>query len=135
MTTVDQTQTLALDTKLLSKFIYALNIARRQVMSYPPGHPMVATATAKLIDVVPRLIEFRKEITPGIARDSLMIEDGLLDAGNPVFQDLARNLFDVLIASLTVSVTRQCYMTSVSCFCRMRFSIKRGGWLRRSGNC
>jgi hypothetical protein len=103
MTTVDQTQTLDLDTKLLSEFIYALNIARRQVMSYPPGHPMVATATAKLIDVVPRLLEFRKEITLGIARDALMIEDGLLDAGNPVFQDLARNLFDLRIASLTVT--------------------------------
>jgi hypothetical protein len=103
MTTVDQTQTFDLDTKLLSEFIYALNIARRQVMSYPPGHPMVATATAKLIDVVPRLLEFRKEITLGIARDALIIDGGLLDAGNPVFQDLARNLFDVRIASLTVT--------------------------------
>jgi len=103
MMTVDLTQTLDLDTKLLSEFIYALNIARRQVLSYPPGHPMVATATAKLIDVVPRLLEFRKEITLGIARDVLMVDGGLLDAGNPVFQDLARNLFDARIASLTIT--------------------------------
>lgn len=103
MTTVEQIQTLDLDTKLLSEFIYALNIARRQVMSYPPGHPLVATAAAKLIDVVPRLLEFRKEITLGVARDALLIDGGLLDAGNPVFQDLARNLFDVRIASLTVT--------------------------------
>ena len=103
MTIVDQTQTLDLDTKLLSEFIYALNIARRQVLSYPPGHPLVATAAAKLIDVVPRLLEFRKEITLGVACDALLIDGGLLDAGNPVFQDLARNLFDVRIASLTVT--------------------------------
>lgn len=103
MMTVDPNQTCDLDTKLLSEFIYALNIARRQVLSYPPGHPMVATATAKLVDVIPRLLEFRKEITLGIARDALMLEGGLLDAGNPVFQDLARNLFDARIASLTVT--------------------------------
>ncbi len=103
MMTVDSNQTCDLDTKLLSEFIYALNIARRQVLSYPPGHPMVATATAKLVDIIPRLLEFRKEITLGVARDALMIEGGLLDAGNPVFQDLARNLFDARIASLTVT--------------------------------
>lgn len=95
-------QSLDFDTKLLAKFIYALNIARRQILSYPVGHPMVATAAAKLVAVVPRLLEFRDEITLGIARDALLVEERLLDADNPVFQDLARNLFDVRIAALTV---------------------------------
>lgn len=63
MKTVDQTQTLDFDTKLLSEFIYALNIARRQVLSYPSGHPMAAIATTKFITVVPRLLKFHKEIT------------------------------------------------------------------------
>ena len=64
---------------------------------------MVATATVKFIDVVPRFHEFCKEVTLGIARDALMIEGGLLDAGNPGFQALARNLFDARVASLTVT--------------------------------
>lgn len=103
MTTAEQNQTLDLDTKLLAEFIYALNIARRQILSYPVGHPIVVSATAKLIEVVPRLLEFRKMITLGVARDTLMFEGGALDAADPVFKDLASNLFDARIASLTVA--------------------------------
>lgn len=102
MTPVESSQSVDFDTKLLAEFIYALNITRRQILSYPVGHPIVATATAKLIAIVPRLLEFRTEITLGIARDALLVEESLLDADNPVFQDLARNLFDVRIASLTI---------------------------------
>ncbi len=40
---------LDLDTRLLSEFLYALNIARRQVAAYPPGHPMITAASEKLL--------------------------------------------------------------------------------------
>ena len=39
---------LDLDVKVLSDFIYALNIARRQVQSYPHGHPVITTAAENL---------------------------------------------------------------------------------------
>ena len=58
MTTVGMTQTYDRDTKFLSEFIYVLNIDRSQVLSALPGHPMVATATFKRVDVAPRLLEF-----------------------------------------------------------------------------
>lgn len=103
MTAAVQNQGLNLDTKLLSEFVYALNIARRQVLSYPPGHPMVATATAKFIAIVPRLLEFCNDVTLGVARDTLLVEGEVLDAANPVFRDLAKNLFSVRIASLTIT--------------------------------
>ena len=101
--TAVQNQGLDLDKKVLEEFIFALNIARRQVMAYPPGHPMVATATGNLIEVIPRLLKSHNDITLGIARDTLMIEGGSLGRSNPVFRDLAKNLFNLQIASLTIT--------------------------------
>lgn len=91
-----------LDTEVLHDFIYALNITRRQVLAYPPGHPMVATATERLLTLLPRLLEFRPEVTIGIARNLLLIDGQPLDAANPVYRDLAVTLFDARVASLTV---------------------------------
>ena len=93
---------LDLDTKLMSDFIYALNIARRQVQSYPHGHPIIATAAEKLLCVLPKLLEFRTEVTIGIARDTLMVGAQSLDSKNPIYRDFATNLFDAKIASLTI---------------------------------
>ena len=62
-----------LDTKVLSDFLYALNIARRQVIAYPSGHPMIAQAADKLLTLLTRLLEFRSEVTIGIARDLSLI--------------------------------------------------------------
>ncbi|RLB68150.1 MAG: hypothetical protein DRH08_01780 [Deltaproteobacteria bacterium] len=103
MSATVQNQGLDLDRKVLEEFIFTLNIARRQVMAYPPGHPMVATATGNLIEVIPRLLVSHDEITLGIARDTLMIEGGSLGRSNPVFRDLAQNLFNLQIASLTIT--------------------------------
>lgn len=93
---------LDLDTSVLADFLYALNIARRQIYAYPPGHPMIAAAAEKLLALLPKLLEFRNEVTIGIARNTLMIEGQQLDASNPVFRDLATTLFDSKVASLTV---------------------------------
>lgn len=103
MTTSVQHRNLDLDTKLLADFVFALNIVRRQVLAYPEGHPMVASSAAKLVAVVPQLLEFRSDITLGIARDALVVEGEVLDQANPVFRDLAKNLFTARIASLTVT--------------------------------
>jgi len=51
---------LDLDTRLLSEFLYALNIARRQVAAYPPGHPMIALAAEKLLTLLEKVLEFRR---------------------------------------------------------------------------
>jgi hypothetical protein len=95
---------LDLDTRLLSEFVYALNIARRQVAAYPPGHPMIAAAAEKLVSLQEKLLEFRRELTIGIARDTLLIDNKQLDPANPVYRDLAVHLFDAKVAFLTVQV-------------------------------
>ena len=81
---------LNLDTRLLSDFIYALNIARRQILSYPPGHPVINAAAEKLLGLMPQMFEFRSAITIGIARDTLLVGDQALDNTNPIIATLPK---------------------------------------------
>ncbi len=94
---------LDLDTKVMSDFIYSMNIARRQVQAYPPGHKVITTAANRLISVLPKLLEFRPEITLGIARDVLLVGGQALDSKNPIYRDFATYLFDAKVASLTIN--------------------------------
>ncbi|MDD1617825.1 MAG: hypothetical protein LUQ28_15430 [Methylococcaceae bacterium] len=91
-----------LDTRFLSDFIYSLNIARRQVAAYPPGHPMIASAAEKLLALLEKVLELRREVTLGIARDTLLLDGKQLDPTNPVYRDFAVNLFNARVASLTI---------------------------------
>lgn len=92
----------ALDTKVLSDFIFELNISRRCVTSYPKGHPLISASMKKVVNLLPRLLEFREEITLGIARDTLVFGKSSLDPKNPVYQDYAKILFHHGIAALTI---------------------------------
>ncbi len=94
---------LDLDTKVLSELIYALNIARRHILAYPAGHPVIAAAADKLLGLFPKMIEFRSEITIGIARDTLLVGGQVLDSSNPIYRDFAVNLFNAKVASLTIN--------------------------------
>lgn len=94
---------LDLDTKLMSDFIYSMNIARRQVLSYPSGHKVIAATAKRLASLLPQLFEFREEITLGIARDTLIVEGRSLDSKNPIYKDFATYLFDAKVASLTIN--------------------------------
>ncbi len=89
-----------LDTRMLSDFIYELNIARRHMTTYPAGHPMIDAATDKVLDLLDHLFEFRPEIGFGVAREALMFEGELLDRKNPVYRDFASFLFSRGIAAI-----------------------------------
>jgi hypothetical protein len=91
----------ALDTRLLSDFIFELNISRRCVTSYPKGHPLIYASVEKVVGLLPTLFEFRDEITLGIARDSLIFEQSFLDRKNPVYKDYAKVLFSRGVVALT----------------------------------
>jgi hypothetical protein len=94
-------QETAFDSKLLSDFIYELNIARRCYLSYPEGHPRIQASTKKVMNLLGRLLEFREKITLGIARDVIVVGKYHLDKKNPVYRDYARSLFQLGIATLT----------------------------------
>jgi len=95
-------QETAFDSKLLSDFIYELNIARRCGLSYPPGHPRTQASIKKVMSLLGRLLEFREKITLGIARDVIVVEKYHLDKKNPVYRDYAKCLFQLGIATLTI---------------------------------
>src|SRR3990172_6595829 len=95
-------QETAFDSKLLSDFIYELNIARRCGLSYPPGHPRIQASIKKVMSLLGRLLEFREKITLGIARDVIIVEKYHLDKKNPVYRDYAKSLFQLGIATLTI---------------------------------
>ena len=97
----DQQET-AFDSKLLSDFIYELNIARRCYLSYPEGHPRIQASTKRVMSLLGRLLEFREKITLGIARDVIVVGKYHLDKKNPVYRDYAKSLFQLGIATLTI---------------------------------
>lgn len=92
----------ALDTKLLAHLIYELNIARRHLVAYPKGHPLVVTTLRKVLRLSGELFEISDEITLGVAKDTLMVGAEFLDRGNPVFRDFAKCLFSHSVAALTL---------------------------------
>lgn len=104
MATSDTTQTeLNLDTRRLSNFIIQLNISLRLVASYPKNHPIIESSLHKVLHLLELLLEFRPDITMGVARDTLMVEYALLDSKHPVYRNLAKVLFDHEIAAITFS--------------------------------
>ncbi len=92
-----------LDTRMLSDFIYELNIARRHLSTYPAGHPMIDASTEKVVALLQNLFEFRQEIGFGVAKDTLMFEGNWLDRKNPVYRDFASFLFQRGIAAIHFS--------------------------------
>ena len=48
-------QTRSFDTKVLSKFIYSLNIARQHVGGYPPTHPLIAKSVSRTLGLLSEL--------------------------------------------------------------------------------
>lgn len=92
-----------LDLKILSSFIYELNIARRFILSYPVNHPIITTATRKALELIERLLELQPSVTLGIARNILIFNSGVLDRKNPVYSDFAVYLFSYGIAVITIS--------------------------------
>ena len=78
------------DTRLLSDFIYDLNIARRKLALYPDDHPQITNSSTIVLNILKKLCQFREEITLAIAPDALIYDENWLDETNPVYRDFAR---------------------------------------------
>lgn len=95
---------LPLDAKLLSDAVIELNISRRSVGLYPPEHPIVRTSIERAFEHLQKLFEIRAEITLGIAKDALIVDEYTLDRRNPVFMEFAQTLHAKGIAAVTFSM-------------------------------
>jgi|Deesub1362A_J573_1020465.scaffolds.fasta_scaffold00004_279 hypothetical protein len=94
---------LPLDARLLSEAVIELNISRRNVGLYPPEHAIIKDSIARAHSLLESLFELRSEITLGIAKDALVIDEHTLDRKNPVFKEFALSLHNKGIAAITFS--------------------------------
>lgn len=99
-TLTHSTTTAATDTRLLSRLVVELNIARRNFRSYPKDHPIVDASFIKVIDIYNQLLNQENDVVIGVARDALMVDDTVLDKNNLVFRDFAKVLFEHGIGAL-----------------------------------
>lgn len=88
----EEAKKIPLDAKLLSDAIIELNISRRSVGLYPGDHPIVKESLRKAFSCFESLFELSHNITLGIAKNTLVVGDFLLDARNPVFKEFAESL-------------------------------------------
>lgn len=97
----DKNKKIPLDAKLLSYAIIELNISRRNVAIYPKEHPSMERSLTRAFDFLKQLFQFRHEITLGIAKDTIIVDEYQLDKKNPVYQEFALNLNKIHVASVT----------------------------------
>jgi hypothetical protein len=90
-----------LDTRVLADAIIELNISRKNVGIYPPGHIQISKSVDRVFDTLKRLFEIRPEMTLGVAQDTLLVGRDYLDKTNPVYRDFALSLSQLGIATVT----------------------------------
>lgn len=94
-------EALSIDARLLSDAVIEINISRRNVGLYPPGHVRITSAIDRAFDFLTKLFEMRPNIFLGVTKDSLVIDDKMLDSRNPVFKECARSFHVLGIAGIT----------------------------------
>lgn len=90
-----------LDTRLLSEAVIELNISRKNVSIYPPGHIQITKSIERTYQLLQKMFEIRSEMTLGVAKDVLLVGQDYLDPKNPVYRDLAISMSQLEIASVT----------------------------------
>jgi hypothetical protein len=98
---VDEKEKQPFDARLLNDAIIELNISRRNVSIYPRNHPLVEGSLNRAFEFLQKLFDLRVEVTLGIAKDTLIIDDYFLDKKNPVYKEFALTLNSMNIASVT----------------------------------
>lgn len=94
---------LPLDTRILSDAVIELNISRKNVAIYPPGHVQITQSIERAYEVLLKLFAIRTEMTFGVAKDTLFVGQDYLDRKNPVYRDFALSLNAQGIAAVTFS--------------------------------
>ncbi len=90
-----------LDTRLLSEAVIELNISRKNVGIYPPGHIQITKSIDRAYGILQKLFEIRAEMTLGVAKDTPLVGHDYLDQKNPVYRDFALSMNQQEIASVT----------------------------------
>jgi hypothetical protein len=76
----------------LADFLIELSIGLHKNAIYPPGHPLLESATSGIARRLDALLKDRATLSLGVARHQLIIEGVATDESNPVLGDLAQRL-------------------------------------------
>ncbi|MBI1810279.1 MAG: hypothetical protein HYR75_10310 [Gemmatimonadetes bacterium] len=76
----------------LADFLIELSIGLHKNAIYPPGHPLLESATSGISRRLDALLGERATLSLGVARHQLIIEGVATDENNPVLRDLAQRL-------------------------------------------
>lgn len=90
-----------LDMRLLSEAVIELNISRKNVGIYPPGHIQITNSIERAFKLLQQLFEIRQEMTLGVAKDTLLVGQDYFDRKNPVYRDFSLSLSQHEIAAVT----------------------------------
>ena len=90
LTTVDESS--AALSRDLADFLIELSIGLHKNAIYPPGHPLLESATSGITRRLDALLKDRATLSLGVARHQLIIEGVATDENNPVLGDLAQRL-------------------------------------------
>lgn len=96
-----QDREMPLDTMLLSEAVIELNISRKNVGIYPPGHVQITRSIDRAYEILQRMFEVAPEMTLGVAKDTLLVGRDYLDRKNPVYRDFALSMNQQGIAAVT----------------------------------
>jgi hypothetical protein len=100
---IASTREYQLDSKLLVRALIELNIARKNLLSYPAGHHQVSASIQRAYQHLKSFLAQEKELSFGVLKDGLSVSGKYLEPGNAVFMDLAACLRERRIAAVTFS--------------------------------
>jgi hypothetical protein len=86
----------------MSRFLVDLSIALHRFSMYPVGHPALSVVIDTLARRAGALLQNRQRIAIGVARDRLVIEGVVTDAGHPLLRGLAERLHRHHLSALSI---------------------------------
>lgn len=85
----------------LSRFLVDLSISLHRVAMYPPDHPSLLPALDTLARAADALLRDRQRLAVGVARDRLVIDGAVSEAGHPLLGGLAEHLYRHNLAAIS----------------------------------
>jgi HEAT repeat protein len=92
---------LPLDTKQIAEAVMELNILRKNVQVYPLGHDQVQRSLGRAYQALLKTLAVHSSLALGVAKNTLMLGDELLDPDSAVFRELTVALQRHDVAELT----------------------------------
>ncbi|WP_136523445.1 HEAT repeat domain-containing protein [Geomonas ferrireducens] len=117
---------------LLVKLIRDLNVARRNMRTYPQGHQVIDVSLATALKSYASLLGELDEVVLLVAGSTLMLGDQPVDRSNPVMRDFARVLHEREIGALVFhrGLTREELRRFIIILGSTREKIYRAGGIR-----